>query len=137
MPNHVLSIGEIERCNDLTRRWVPVPEWSDSQDPNAGIWVRELTSAEHSDLLARFGEDGNAAESGFRECLIGMCAVDESGNRLVNDLDDAKRIFGSRNISVIGRIAREILELNAMTTKSVGELAGNLSATHGEGSNSE
>ena len=97
----ILSRQAILECNDLPRKRLNIPEWG------GDVFIRVITVEELSTMI-----DVHNHKTAHNEnaSLVAIALCDEQGQRLFSDEDIA--LLSHKNALVMGRICKEILELN-------------------------
>jgi len=115
----VLTKKQILEVDDLPRIPVEIPEWGDG----VGVYIRKLTSAEHTRLVKEGTDDGGKLAKGFREMIAVFCVVNEAGLPVFLKSDMAA--LGLKAMSALDRIANAAMEYNGLTDASRDDLAKN------------
>lgn len=110
-----LSREAILAVEDIKREQVPVPEWG------GDVFVRGLTGTERdafeTSLWTGDGEGKKFKAENIRAKLLVRSLVDESGQRLFRDEDEAA--LGGRNAAVLDRLFDVAQRLSGLGKKDV------------------
>lgn len=100
---------QISSVKDYKLEPVKVPEWDTT------VYLREITVAERSKLLAKFETPRTESDAYAHILLHSLC--DENGTRVFSD--DEFDTLASKNAKVIDRLSKQALKLNAINAEAV------------------
>lgn len=113
-----LSKDQILSAQDLKTISVPVPEWGGS------VSVRTLSGVERDEWEASIvGENRKLDTANLRARFAALVIVDDSGQRMFNDLD--AQLLGRKSARALNRVFEAGQKLNGIRDEDVEELAKN------------
>jgi hypothetical protein len=142
----VLSREQIEQARDISRVFVPVPEWAlpSDEDPNeVGVYVQAMSGADFNRLQdqmvkASKGTNGSIQNispmnlPSFKERLVQTCCVDEDGVRIFSK-DDVS-LIATKHVGIIVRLVDAINRISGLTPDDTAVIVGNSETIQGEDS---
>jgi hypothetical protein len=140
----VLSRTQIKTVKDRKIEFVPVPEWTDNHDPEAGVFVMGLTGTARDEFeLSMIDQKKGRLQSvnmqNLRARLIVLTAVDS------DNLETARTIFSAEDITWLGKKSAQALQrvyamaqkLSGLSNEDVEELTKELGEDLSDGSGTD